>query len=1053
MRLSRFQTIPYRPLVCPQSAGGLAVVLLALLLIGGCGEGEGLEDPALVGIVPSARLAPYLAASSRLLAGPDKGDPVVRGDLGTYFEILQGIYDKDRRTAAVESLFTLWRARPDHVLWPELAVRERRFMGDGSRRREMFADPACADTSTAIGAYMLAWRLHTMAAYTTLFQAARDRSGELDPFAALWIDLKAAYGVRLGGHPERSVDIALDVLPRAGELGGRRLAALVWVEIARAMLAVGELDDALHASAMAEALTVAVISDGEAVVGLLLIRRLKADILAARRDTHGALALYEANVEVAAGLNLAFLASRNLNRAGMLAEAVGDRELGLQYCRGGLDFALSDQDSLNVPRHLMNIARRFRLAGDLDSCLVYQGRAERWVEAYPDPVNVARMPLMQAEYYAQVGEYAVVDSLLNTAAVMAHHADTIEARSELHLELIRGWMETDRPDLIYRSIAAVDDLRGGIGDIHADRHINADLSLLIGEFLTYRGEYVRAAESLELAADALERRPNPSRAWTLARNRGILARERGSLAAAEAEFRTCIALGVELGTPEMESTGRFLLGSVLLADGRFAEARAAFPATDAASFAGRFTTRVSALLLTGISHDREGDHELALKVFAEAGEACRSWSPPDLIARIDLETGRALAGAGRVVDAGRLYDDVAVRLEGSAGDGTTPELAYFNGDLRRDLVEAVMMLPAADPLKTLHLARRILPRWRSVPSAGGDRLASPQIIFFVGQRMSRRWILNDPEVRWTALPGEQDLNDLLAPVVADMAVPGRPVIEDDVQRLAEVLLNDVVDVWPAGRTLAIVPDLALFGIPWAALPLPGGSGVLVDHGPLAILDMPATKRDGERIHRPDGHLLVVGADGNAGVVNAGLPALHHAEREARDVAAAWPFGQSTLRVGTAAARALTGNSDLVSFEAIHVASHAVVLEGRFDQTMLLLAGEDAEALTATAIRELDLDAEVVFLSCCEAGDGRDTHSDYAGLARSFLDAGARHVVAPLLVIDDEAARALAVRFNTHWLAGLPVPGALRAAQRDLRDGDPRWAHPFYWAFYQPIVAE
>jgi CHAT domain-containing protein len=75
---------------------------------------------------------------------------------------------------------------------------------------------------------------------------------------------------------------------------------------------------------------------------------------------------------------------------------------------------------------------------------------------------------------------------------------------------------------------------------------------------------------------------------------------------------------------------------------------------------------------------------------------------------------------------------------------------------------------------------------------------------------------------------------------------------------------------------------------------------------------------------------------------------------------------------------------------------------------------------------------------------------HAGLARSFLAAGAHAVIAPSTRIEDEAARQLAGRFYGHWLEGLSVEAALRRAQLDLRDGGARWAHPYYWAFYQTI---
>ncbi len=559
-----------------------------------------------------------------------------------------------------------------------------------------------------------------------------------------------------------------------------------------------------------------------------------------------------------------------------------------------------------------------------------------------------------------------------------------------------------------------------------------------------------------MAADALERRSSPSRAWTLARNRGLLAQNRGNLAAAETSFQECISRGLELGTPEFESTGRFLLGSVLLAQGRYAEARSAFPDTDAKSFVGRFTTRVSALLLTGISHTAEGNFDLALQFFADARKACRSWSPQDLLARIDLETGLAYAGAGRTEEAVALFNQVAARLKDNEVFEASAQLAHFNGDLRRDLVEAVISIPSTDPASSLHLARSVLPRWQSNASTKDDFSENPQIIFFIGDHTSGRWTISDNTVHWTKLPGNRELRGMLAPVLADMSEPGRHIVEGDVQKLAKTLLSGVEDIWGTGQILTVVPDQSLFGVPWAALPLPGRNCILIDHGPIVILDMPTFATNSPGHHKPSGSLLVIGSNENASELTTGLSNLHFAEHEARDVASIWPVGQSVLRVGTNASKALTSNTDLTSFEAIHVASHARVFNGLSDQAMFLLAGEDKDAVKASTIRGLKISAELVFLSCCEAADGCDKLSGYSGLARSFLDAGARNLVAPLIVIDDEAARALATNFYRHWLAGQTVPDALRAAQQDLRrlgDSGNRWSHPFYWAFYQVIAAD
>jgi CHAT domain-containing protein len=49
------------------------------------------------------------------------------------------------------------------------------------------------------------------------------------------------------------------------------------------------------------------------------------------------------------------------------------------------------------------------------------------------------------------------------------------------------------------------------------------------------------------------------------------------------------------------------------------------------------------------------------------------------------------------------------------------------------------------------------------------------------------------------------------------------------------------------------------------------------------------------------------------------------------------------------------------------------------------------------------------------------------------------------MIDDEAARDLAIAFYARLRENPDAAGALRAAALELR-ADPRFAHPGYWAF-------
>jgi CHAT domain-containing protein len=134
----------------------------------------------------------------------------------------------------------------------------------------------------------------------------------------------------------------------------------------------------------------------------------------------------------------------------------------------------------------------------------------------------------------------------------------------------------------------------------------------------------------------------------------------------------------------------------------------------------------------------------------------------------------------------------------------------------------------------------------------------------------------------------------------------------------------------------------------------------------------------------------------------------------------------------------------------------------------------AGIMTAEEVAGLDLSAcELAVLSACETGLGRVAGGEGGlGLQRAFHQAGARHVVASLWKVDDEATRALMTRFYEHlWREKLSVPEALRRAQLDLLEGRiaapeadsrtigprrpsagqaapapaPGWAHPRLWA--------
>lgn len=133
---------------------------------------------------------------------------------------------------------------------------------------------------------------------------------------------------------------------------------------------------------------------------------------------------------------------------------------------------------------------------------------------------------------------------------------------------------------------------------------------------------------------------------------------------------------------------------------------------------------------------------------------------------------------------------------------------------------------------------------------------------------------------------------------------------------------------------------------------------------------------------------------------------------------------------------------------VHLSCH-----GKYDYTdalssYVLLAGR--EAYTARRIgRNLDLrGVDVVTLSACETGivDQDETPNDLLGLPGACLAAGARHVVSSLWAVASGPTARLMELFYGHLLEpGATVAGALRAAQRQLRDSG--LSDPVFWGAF------
>lgn len=139
---------------------------------------------------------------------------------------------------------------------------------------------------------------------------------------------------------------------------------------------------------------------------------------------------------------------------------------------------------------------------------------------------------------------------------------------------------------------------------------------------------------------------------------------------------------------------------------------------------------------------------------------------------------------------------------------------------------------------------------------------------------------------------------------------------------------------------------------------------------------------------------------------------------------------------------------------VDFATHGVLDDRRPELSGLLLSMVDEHGrrldgfLRLQDIYNLELSADMVSLSACQTGLGKDTAGEgMVGLTRGFLYAGAASVLTSLWEVDDEASASLMKSVYTKLLRENMRPSAaLRAAQIELLR-QKRWEAPFFWAAF------
>ena len=253
-----------------------------------------------------------------------------------------------------------------------------------------------------------------------------------------------------------------------------------------------------------------------------------------------------------------------------------------------------------------------------------------------------------------------------------------------------------------------------------------------------------------------------------------------------------------------------------------------------------------------------------------------------------------------------------------------------------------------------------------------------------------------------------------------------------------------------GSEIIIVPDRALYNIPFAALPDESGK-TLSETFKIRVAPSLTTLRlihDSPADYHSQTGALIVGNPDVGEVIFKGclksISRLPFAEKEAKMVGR--KLGVEPL-LGQRATKQVVLEA-MESVALIHLAAHgdsergAIALAPPF---MSARPRDEDYLLTVSDISKVQLRAKLVVLSCCHSARGEIKAEGAVGIARAFLGSGARSVLVSLWALDDSATEQLMSQFYDHLVRGESASDSLHQAMKWMRcngySDEKQWA-PF-----------
>lgn len=373
--------------------------------------------------------------------------------------------------------------------------------------------------------------------------------------------------------------------------------------------------------------------------------------------------------------------------------------------------------------------------------------------------------------------------------------------------------------------------------------------------------------------------------------------------------------------------------------------------------------------------------------------------------------------------------------------------------------------------------------------------------YALGGERSYLWLVGSDSLKTYVLPKQDDIQKLAQEVYESLVARSvsKP-LESSTQRAARIAEADNqfqvsaaelsrLILSPAAselrnKRLVVVADGALQYVPFAALSVGNRRPLILDHEvvsvpsasslavqrqnlanrelapkTLAVIADPVFSANDSRLKKgseaPVEQVSTRILEHGPATAKGGqftIPRLPFTRSEADQILAVARDGSNLKALDFRANLAIATGGELSKYRYVHFATHGYLDTTRAGLSAIVLSLYDENGkpqdgfLRTHDVYNLKLPAELVVLSACETGLGKDVQGEgLEGLTRAFMYAGARRVIVSLWNVNDKATASLMQRLYAGMLRNNKTPAAaLRAAQIDmLRNA--QWQSPYYWA--------